>query len=210
VFSLFGHSVYLVQNGAFHIDQLQIIHFLYLQYSVPLTRWLLSALLPLVCTVNCTFQLVCQGVEWCEWNWLRSQLEMPAGLNNLGNTCYMNATLQCLRSVPELRDAIKKYDRLITSVVCWHYLTLDANHLLALIMMLMCLCWFHFCCLTFAAGFMQNLWKQLCGVDWCLKTNWENQPVLEVGETALWYVRGFVDNFSSVLKHMIHRSMKRY
>jgi len=34
---------------------------------------------------------------------------MPAGLNNLGNTCYMNATLQCLRSVPELRDAIKKY-----------------------------------------------------------------------------------------------------
>jgi len=135
-------------------------------------------------------------LEWCEWNWLRSQLEMPAGLNNLGNTCYMNATLQCLRSVPELRDAIKKYDTLITSVVCLHYLTLEANHLLALIMMLMCLCWFHFCCLTFAAGFMQNLWKQLCGVNWCLKTNWENQPVLEVGETALWFVRGFVDNLA--------------
>lgn len=26
-----------------------------------------------------------------------------------GNTCYMNATLQCLKSVPELRDAVKQY-----------------------------------------------------------------------------------------------------
>jgi len=40
---------------------------------------------------------------------LAHALELPSGLNNLGNTCYLNATLQCLRSVPELRDAVKKF-----------------------------------------------------------------------------------------------------
>jgi len=38
---------------------------------------------------------------------LARALEMPPGLNNLGNTCYMNATLQCLRSVAELRTALR-------------------------------------------------------------------------------------------------------
>lgn len=38
-----------------------------------------------------------------------AQKNFSPGLTNLGNTCYMNATVQCLYSVPELRTALRSY-----------------------------------------------------------------------------------------------------
>ncbi|XP_020289644.1 ubiquitin carboxyl-terminal hydrolase 14 isoform X2 [Pseudomyrmex gracilis] len=40
---------------------------------------------------------------------LATALDLPAGLHNLGNTCYLNATVQCLKTVPELREALKVF-----------------------------------------------------------------------------------------------------
>jgi len=52
-----------------------------------------------------------QFLEDMDESELQSAMKLPAGLTNLGNTCYMNATVQCLKSVPEFKESLKQYTR---------------------------------------------------------------------------------------------------
>ena len=47
-------------------------------------------------------------VEDLNENKLTELLNLPAGLENLGNTCYINATVQCLKTVPEFCNKIRQ------------------------------------------------------------------------------------------------------
>uniref|UniRef100_A0A0K0DUJ9 Ubiquitin carboxyl-terminal hydrolase n=1 Tax=Strongyloides stercoralis TaxID=6248 RepID=A0A0K0DUJ9_STRER len=38
------------------------------------------------------------------------QLSLPTGLKNLGNTCYLNATIQAFKAIPEVNEALIAYN----------------------------------------------------------------------------------------------------
>merc|ERR1711899_701950 len=73
-----------------------------------------------------------QFVEDMDESQLQSAMKLPAGLTNLGNTCYLNATVQCFKTVPELKQSLLDFeggfgndDRALTAALRDLFKTMD-------------------------------------------------------------------------------------
>jgi ubiquitin carboxyl-terminal hydrolase 14 len=44
-----------------------------------------------------------------------AKVQEPSGLENLGNTCYLNSVVQCLRAIPQLRRGLQSFSPASTS-----------------------------------------------------------------------------------------------
>lgn len=78
-----------------------------------------------------------QFLEDMDESQIQSALKLPAGLTNLGNTCYLNATVQCFKTVPELKKALMSFqgglgadERALTSAMRDLYRKMDEGQTL--------------------------------------------------------------------------------
>lgn len=66
-----------------------------------------------------------ESEDWNNLTW--QQTQVGAGLENLGNTCYMNATLQCLSYLPILAEHFLRGRYLEVGVYAFAWATLPLD-----------------------------------------------------------------------------------
>ena len=72
------------------------------------SEWSWPNMLRLTCAPRCPTQVLCDYGEFCKYMLApKPAVPMPVGLQNLGNTCFGNALLQCLLQTHPLTAYLK-------------------------------------------------------------------------------------------------------